>query len=333
MKKQMLSLFTLLALAGCHENSNRNRESEVVSQRYIHKYGYDVSPDEWQSNHYPGQVITTMRNGVTITSTYDDGILDGQTTYTHPHSQTLESVEVYSHGTLAKKTFYDVKGLPEREEQHLSPSRLRVTSWYKLGSPRSVEEYQDQALVSAEYLNTKNECEARITNGFGDRITRSSKGHLISSEKIEEGFVSLRKTFHENGTPRSIITFAGGTIHGEKRVFAESGEPVSVEAYVNGQPHGSCSYYQNGTKYLEVSYNHGFKHGPERFFMDGTKLIEENQWIGGKRHGQSIVYLDGQTKREWFYNNDQVSKNKYNELLQRERDIAIQTERANNRPM
>lgn len=325
----MLSLFTLLALAGCHDNNNRSRESEVVSQRYIHKYGYDVSPDEWQNNHYPGQVITTMRNGVTITSTYDDGFLDGPTTYTHPHSQTLESVEIYSHGILTKKTFYNVKGLPVREEQHLSPSRLKMTSWYKLGSPRAVEEYQDQALASAEYFNTKNECEARVTNGQGERLTRDPKGLLLSSEKIEEGFVTMRKTFHKNGTPSSIVSFAGGTYHGEKRVFAESGEPVSIENYYKGQPHGVCSYFQNGVLYLEVSYNSGFKHGPERFYMDGTKLIEENQWVAGKRHGVSIVYLDGQTKREWFYNNEMVSKNKYDELLQRERDIAIQLERAN----
>ncbi len=248
----MLPLFVLIALAGCNNNSSRSRESEVVSQRYIHKYGYDVSPDEWQSNHYPGQVITAMRNGVTITSTYEDGILHGPTTYTHPHSQTLESLEVYSHGTMAKKTIYDVKGLPEREEQYLSPSRLKVISWYKQGSPRSSEEYCDSALVSAEYFNTKNECEARISNGYGERITRDRSGRLLSNERIDEGFVALRKTFHENSTPSSIVSFAGGTQHGEKRLFAEGGEPISVENYINGQKDGLCTYYQNGAKYLEI---------------------------------------------------------------------------------
>ena len=89
MKKQTPALMTLLLIGmfGC----NGKKEDEVVDQLYVHKYGYTVSKEEWSSKNYPGQVITTRQDGVTVTATYEDGKLNGPSTETFPHSQTVET--------------------------------------------------------------------------------------------------------------------------------------------------------------------------------------------------------------------------------------------------
>jgi len=86
MKRSSLFLIPLcnVLLIKC-QTSNKDKNDNVVSQRYIHKYGYDVSKEEWESTGYPGQVVTTLRNGVTLTSSYENGVLHGPTTYTFPH--------------------------------------------------------------------------------------------------------------------------------------------------------------------------------------------------------------------------------------------------------
>ncbi|MEX0962101.1 MAG: hypothetical protein WDZ28_04505 [Simkaniaceae bacterium] len=330
MKKKAYKLMALLAmgLAGCHDYSAQDRSQEVVSQRFIHKYGYDVSQEEWQGNHYPGQVITTMRNGVTITSTYEDGILHGSTTYTYPHSETLESLNIFEGGVLVRKVNYDVKGLPEKEELFFGPDHVKVTCWYKSGPPRCIEEYLDDELIEGDYFTLHNESESRVTKGYGERIIRDSDGWLWGKEIIDEGHIALRESFHPNGTLHSSIPFAGGTIHGEKRVFGSTGEPVSIETYQNGYLSGPASYFQNGVKYLELSFKEGRKNGVERYYIDGSKLVEECNWSDGLRHGLSIVYLDGMTKKEWYFANERVTKSKFDELIDRDRAIAIMNERA-----
>ena len=118
MKKFLFSLPIAagLVLAGCGGN---NGNAQVISKRYIHKYGYAVSQSEWDSNNYPGQVITNLRNGVTITATYEGGILHGPSTHTHPHSQTVQYYYLYNFGDLKKEVkplmigvqlFLDMKG-------------------------------------------------------------------------------------------------------------------------------------------------------------------------------------------------------------------------------
>ena len=330
MKRTFILIAPLLGLlvSGCSGDSKKSRSDEVVSQRFIHKYGYDVSSQEWQASNYPGQVITTMRNGVTITSTYADGVLNGPTTYTYPHSQTLESLNIFENGELKRKVMYDVKGLPDSEQHFYKPGHVKVTAWYKTGTPRSIEEYADDLLIEGEYFTVQNETEARVERGFGHRMSRNREGFLLSKEKIDEGQVSLRETFHANGTPHIITPYAGGAINGEKRVFAATGEPVSIEYFIEGRLNGIATYFQNGCKYLEVGFKQGLRNGLERYFIDGVKLVEENEWNEGKRHGLSIVYLDGMSKKEWFYNDERVTKHKFDDLCERERTIAIMNERA-----
>ena len=329
MKRKVYPIFCLLALlaSGCQE-PKKQKNDEVLSERYIHKYGYDVARDDWEMSNYPGQVITTMRNGVTITSTYEDGVLHGETTHTHPHSQTLQTRDVFERGNLTHRIGYDVKGVPLQEEQFLSPTRVKITSWYKNGSPKSIETYEDRDLFAGDYYSLENEKESNIEHGFGERVTRNREGLLLTKEQVQEGQVCQRETFHSNGTPHILCSFAGGAIHGTKKIFASTGEPLSIEEHQAGRLDGLSTHFQNGVKYLEVAFRNGFKEGMEKYYVDGENLVEETEWHDGKRHGLSTVYLDHMRRKEWFYNDEKVTKLKFDELCDRERTIAIMNERA-----
>lgn len=329
MKRLIPLVLPLIALfaVGCH-NSNQDKNEQVVSKRYIHKYGYDVSKEEWETATYPGQVITTLRNGITVTSSYEDGILHGATTHTYPHSQTTESLNIYERGNLVKKTSYNIRGVPHKEETFLSPSHFKITTWYASGTPLSIEEYHNTELLEGEYYNTNNEVAYRVSKGSGMRVIRDQHEQVIAKESIEGGFPVLRETFHPHGIPHTMTPLSGGKIHGERRVFALSGEPISSENYKRDALHGESTYFQNGYRYLEVSYKDGRKHGTERHYVDGETLVEETQWYEGQKHGSSIVYFDGMSKARWYYNNTPVAKERYRELIEQEENIAIMNDRA-----
>ncbi len=316
-----------LFIFGC-QNSSKDQNENVVSKRYIHKYGYDVSKEEWDATGYPGQVITTLRNGVTVTASYEDGILHGPTTYTFPHSHTTESLNIFERGNLVKKISYDIRGIPQKEQIFLSPSHVKTTKWFQTGTPLSVEEYHNNELLEGEYYNEKNETEHRVIKGNGTRVTRDQHENIVAKETIANGFPVLRETFHPHGIPHTIIPLSGGKIHGEKKVFAPTGEPISLESYHLDTLHGPAVYYQNGCRYLEINYRDGYKDGKERHFVDGETVVEETEWMEGQKHGPSIVFFDGMSRTQYYHNNQAVSKEKYRELCEIEENIAIMNDRA-----
>jgi antitoxin component YwqK of YwqJK toxin-antitoxin module len=300
-----------ILMAGCR---NSNEEDNVVSQRYIHKYGYAVSKEEWDAKNYPGQVITTLRNGITVTATYENGVLHGPSTYTYPHSQTVEAYLVYNHGNLVKEMKYDNKGMPSNEKAWFSPSRYTLTLWYTEGSPLSIEEYSNEELMEGRYFTLSNETEGRVEKGNGLRVVRNQQGILVSKDVIEGGFIAKREAFYPNGSPESVTHYSRGQLHGEKKLFAQSGEPTLIEEWVNGKLHGKCTYFNNGTKEVEISYLNGLKNGQEIHYIDGAQILEETLWENGKKHGASTFYISGEAKTSWFYDGKQVSVKRFEEL-------------------
>lgn len=329
MKMKLLSMAGLLlvGLCGC-DNAKKSKQTDVVSQRYIHKYGYDVSKDEWNENRYPGQIVTTLKNGITISSTYEDGMLHGPTSCSYPYSQTLESLQIYDRGNLVKKTTFDIKGIPHKEEIFLSPTHVKAKFWYNTGTPMCIEERLDDALIEGDYFTLHNELESKVENRMGTKTIRGQDGTLLAKETIEDGVVTARETFYPNNTPHTFVSFYNNLLHGEKRVFGPAGEPILVENYECGELQGPATYYQNGYKYQETAFRHGNKHGIERQYIDGDTLVEETEYHDGLKHGPSTFYSDGFSKTEWYYNNEFVSKAKFEELIEREKMIAAMHERA-----
>lgn len=325
MKRHLFILMsgTAFILSGCvHDN---NDKTSVISKRYIHKYNYPVPKEEWQKHNYPGQVITNLSDGVTVTATYENGKLHGPTTYTFAHSQSIEKCIVYNQGQKVKETSYNSNSMPLQEWIQLSPQRYSLTSWYVEGCPMMVEEYAGNELIEGQYFTALNEIETRVEKGDGIRISRDQTGTLLSKEVIEDGYTVKKETYYPNGAPESIAYYALGKLNGNKQKFTANGEPLALEEWVNGQLHGKATYFRNGNRYLEISYLSNQKNGTERHYTDGDLLTQEIHWENDLKHGSTIYYADSDIQQQWFYAGQLVSKNKfdlYNQKDQMAADIS-----------
>ena len=306
----LLGVLTLL----CTSCERKPQESDVVSQKYIHKYGYAVSKEEFDANHYPGQVITMLKNGVTVTATYENGVLHGPSTHTFPNSQTVQFYFMYNEGNLAKLVVYDVSGLPVREEIQLSPTRYTTTLWYKSGSPLCIEEYAQQELVEGQYFTLNNDLESQVSKGKGTRVRRDAEGVLLHRDLIDGGLVAQSETFYPNGSPESIAYYQKGLLHGERRSFTSTGEPLAIQEYLHGKLHGKSTFFKNGVRDHEISYINGMKNGLEIHFIDGATVSQEILWENDKRQGPAKFYMDGIAHVEYFYDGKLVSESKWKEL-------------------
>lgn len=310
MMYSVLSALTLM-LVGC---GHKVQDEGVVSQRYVHKYGYAVSKGEFENRKYPGQVITLLKNGVTQTSAYENGVLHGVTTYTFPHSQTVESYYVYNQGNLTKEIKYDISGMPTLEKVQLSPTRYSLTLWYGNGTPLSTEEYVGEELMEGQYYTTNNDVEARVEKGKGVRVRRDANGVLLCRDQIAEGYMTKHEEFYPTGAPKSILYYHKNKLHGEQSTFTASGEPLTTQEYVNGKLHGKETCYKNGAKYLETHYLDGLKNGLEIHYVDGNMISQEILWVDDKQHGPTKYFVDGIAHTEFYYNGDRVSESKWKQL-------------------
>lgn len=311
---------TAVILSGCvHDNSDK---TSIISKRYIHKYGYPVPKEEWQEHNYPGQIITALSDGVTVTATYESGKLHGPTTYTFPHSQAIEKCIVYNQGQKVKETSYNSHSMPLQEWIQLSPQRHSLTTWYAEGCPMMVEEYAGNELIEGQYFTTLNETESRVEKGYGTRISRDQMGILLAKELIEEGYTIKKETYYSNGAPESIAHYSLGKLNGDKQTFTTNGEPLAIEEWVNGQLHGKATYFRNGNRYLEISYLNGQKNGIERHYIDGDSLSQEISWENDLKHGATIHYIDSDIQQQWFYAGERVSKKKFDDYNQMDQMVA-----------
>jgi antitoxin component YwqK of YwqJK toxin-antitoxin module len=315
MKKSHFIVFPLIALTlmSCSDSEKK----QIISQRYVHKYGYDVSKEEWKAEVYPGHVLTTLRDGKTITEPYEDGLLHGSKTETYPHSQTIQTLEQYERGNLVKRVSYNIRGVPQKEEMYRAENHVLVTTWYPNGTPKSNEEFRDNILISGQYLNTSNETDSRIENGTGERTVRNQSGDVLAKEVFNNYLLTYVETYYPNNTPHTTTSYENNLLHGEKKEFAMTGEPLSAEFYYKGLKHGLATYYQNGYKYAEVPYVHGLKNGVERHYIDGDIVVEETEYHDGIKQGSSILYCDGSAKTTWYFENQIVSRSKYEQLMDR----------------
>jgi antitoxin component YwqK of YwqJK toxin-antitoxin module len=308
--KSLLAFLGLLA-CGCHQNKT---ESDVVSQRYVHKYGYSVPKQEWETGNYPGQVITTLRDGITITATYEGGLLHGSSTHTYPHSQIIETYYLYNQGNLVKEIVYDIKGIPLREVIQLSPTRHTQTLWYEDGSPLSIEEYVGRELLEGQYFTLTNELDSSVEKGNGLRTRKNREGSLLSRDSIESGYMVKREAFYPNGAPEALSYYHMDQLHGEQKNFAESGEPLSIVEWVHGELNGKCTYFKNGAKFLEISYLNNEKNGLQVNYTPDGIISQETLWENNKRHGPTTYHVDGNLHTEWYYDGREVSYEEFNSL-------------------
>lgn len=307
MKRYLLALIPFLLISCSRPCCNR----EIVSETYVHKYGVELPADDWSDRGEHGIVIRTLTSGVKVCEVYSAGLLDGDSTYTFPHSEVIQRVESYAMGGLFKVSENNHSGTPIKETRYLSPTERIVTVWYGNGTPQSIEHYNDRFLRKGEYFTTANQIESSVENGEGVRIVRDAYGQLVSRDTITGGDLVLSSTFYPNGTIYAVIPYSRGIIQGQKRTFLPSGEPITVEEWKNNQQSGVSQEFINGEVTALVPYVNGVKEGLERRYRNGNQVVEEISWRKGQRFGPSSTFVEGNIKTDWYIKDKQVNKATY----------------------
>lgn len=300
----------LTALSLIATSCVQHRYSDVVDETYLHKYGVEVPADYWTESGQHGAVISTRNDGVVVTKSYTAGILDGETTYTYPHSDKIQKKEMYDQAKLVKELDYFHDGTPQHEIVYTLPTQMReVTFWYTTGAPKSHEWYDGDSLLSGEYYNSTNQRDSFVDNYEGTRVNRDDYGQLISQDTIQRGQLVLSTTFHSNGSPKEMIPYQNGVVEGYKRTFHPGGEPNTLEQWSRGLQNGITIVYQNGEKYAEVPYVNGNKSGVERQYKDGTIVVKEISWDKDNMHGPSKTYVGNTiSKVDWYFRGKPTTK-------------------------
>lgn len=298
-----------LFLTGCG-----NVTSDILSQQFVHKYGFNLSEQEWEERAKDGQAITVLKDGIRIARSYENGQLHGITTYTFPHSSIVERLLSYDHGILLKEVLHDARGIPIREEAYEFDNRTVITLWDQNGSPLSIEKYEDESLVEATYYTPEHELEARVESGNGERVRRDRTGLLICRDKIENGALAKRTSYHPNGQIHTVSHYRNFQLHDEQLKYTASGKPLMALQWNHGVLEGPKVIYRNGVKISEIPYVNGLKHGTERHFDDFGYLTTEIQWQNDKKHGATRFHTDETIFTEWFYRGQMVNEEKFREM-------------------
>ena len=291
---------------------------QVVSQTFVHKYGFETSEEEWDARDREGQVVTTLKNGVKISKSYENGKLHGLTTHTFPHSSTIEKCLVYHQGALLKESVNDPAGIPIREEAHGFDNHTLITLWDERGVPLSVEDYEGDILMEGKYYTPEHELEAAVERGSGARTKRDRTGLLISRDEIENGALVSRTTYHPNGAIQMISHYADFQLHGTQLKYTASGKPLMETNWDQGVLHGLKIIYRNGNKVATIPYVKGKKEGTEFHYDDLGSLIAEIDWKEDQKHGATRLHSEETTDTEWFFKGQSVNAEKFKTLQTRQ---------------
>lgn len=300
----------LLATTGCQTNSCRD---EVVCETYVHRYGVPLQANDWSARGQHGQVVSTRRDGVVVSKTYESGILQGETTYTFPHREVIQRKEVYCQGELSQASSYYPNGMPQQQIIYDSGNHS-MTAWYEGGVPQCKEEYEQGHLVRGSYYNLSNHEESRVEDREGTRTRRDAYGQLISVDSIQNGQMTMCTTYHPNGTPAALTPYVNGVVEGKRRTFTVGGEPATIEEWTNNTQHGNTEIFDNGEKCADMPYINGRPHGVEYRYRDNDTVVQRRNWIQGKKHGPCYNYVGNTTQTDWYFQGRQVNKPTYDML-------------------
>lgn len=319
MRRPSIFLSCAALLTSCGMSGDGN---SVVSQQYVHKYGFEISQAEWEAREQDGKEVLLLDNGVKVTRSFENGILHGSSTFTFPHSDVVEKLHVYDNGTLLKQLVNDSSGLPIREEAYGFDDRLTVTLWDEKGVPLSIEEYENDALLEGSYYTPDHVLEAKVEGGLGERIKRDRAGLLLSRDSIVQGAMAARTTYHPSGQIHTISHYEDGQLQGEQLKFTATGRPLMALNWDHGTLHGTKIVFRNGQKVAEIPYQHGVKEGVEFHYDDLGYLTAEITWRQDKRHGPTLLHNDQTTETEWFFEGTSVSAERFQRLENNEMMVA-----------
>lgn len=315
----LLLLSALILAASCQKNQS---DDELVCETFVHKYGFETSKKDWEERERDGKVVSKLKSGVSISTSYENGQLHGPSTKTFPHSAIIENETIYDHGEMLREKTFDTSGVPIQEKAYEYDDRIVVSSWDESGVPISIEEYENDLLMEGKYYTPEHELEASVAQGFGDRTKRDRKGLLLASESIENGRVARRTTFHPNGNTHTITHYKEGKLHGLESKFTSFGQPLMELNWNMGILDGPKIVYRNGYQVAVIPYINGKKEGVEIHYDDLGNLTAEIPWKSNKKHGVSKLFSEESTESEWFFRGKKVPEERFRVLFEREQIVS-----------
>jgi antitoxin component YwqK of YwqJK toxin-antitoxin module len=300
---------SLLLCASCQRVSH-----DVVSETYVHRYGVQLPQEDWTARGQSGQVVSVRKDGVVETCSYESGVLHGECTYTYPHREVVQNRVHYEQGSLAKEVENYPNGAPKSQTVHADENSSEITYWYENGVPKAHEIYQNGLLITGEYFTSTHEKESAVDDYHGVRVNRDPYGQIVSKDTIEQGLLTRRTTYHNNGAPQSITPYVNGKIEGQRMTYHPAGEPDTIETWVCGVQQGNTEVYLTGEKIADVPYRNGRKGGVERRYREGQVLVEQITWVQGIQHGPAISYVGTEPNTDWYFQGRKVSKSAYDAL-------------------
>jgi antitoxin component YwqK of YwqJK toxin-antitoxin module len=319
MKRIPMFLISCALITSCQTNSSID---QVISQTYVHKYGFETSEQDWELREKDGQVVSMLKNGVKVSRSYENGVLHGPSTHTFPHSSIVEKLLVYDQGTLLKEQINDAAGMPIREDVYEFDNRKVTTLWDSKGVPLSIEEYDGESLAEAKYYTPEHELEASVIAGDGERVKRDREGLLISRDEIRNGVMTCRSTYHPNGGVHTVSHYDNYQLHGSQTKFTASGRPLMELTWNHGILDGTKVIYRNGSKVAVIPYVKGQKHGVEFHYDDLGNLTAEIEWRNDKKHGTTKLHSEDFTETEWFFKGQSVNADKFKVLESRDKIVS-----------
>lgn len=301
-----------LVLGGCARRLHNPHE--VLDQTYIHPYGVPVEENNWQSQGSSGQVVSTLKSGVVVTKTFSGGILEGETSYTFPHSELIEKREIYSNNVIQKETNFHRNGTPSYQIEYTSPGTQKILTWYDNGATQCSEILENGLIAQGEYFDLTHRLDSRIDNANGFRTRRDAFGNREGVDSVVNGEMILTKTFHQNGTVKEEIPYVKGRVEGQLKTYLPDGVPVSLETWVNGQKTGTTRLFENGEIVADVPYMNGSKEGIEKRYRNGKIVVAEISWVENNLHGPYVSYVGEVTKTDYFYQGNSVSRSVYDKM-------------------
>ncbi len=129
-----------------------------------------------------------------------------------------------------------------------------------------------------------------------------ASGCANNTESVQEN-VKVKKSFYEDGTVRSELSFKDGKKNGVGITYYQNGEVRSEFNYVDGKKEGkNKNYYQEGGLSSDVNYSNDKKHGSYiKYYKTGVTYVD-CYYENGKLHGERTVYSrEGKVKSVMKY--------------------------------
>ncbi len=290
----------------------------VVSEKFVHKYGFVVSKQEWEERGEEGQKISLLENGIEINRSYQEGLLHGPCTYTFPYSSQTRREEIYDQGDLLSVKFFDRQGIPVYEETFLIDNIKEISYWDKNGAPIAVEKYQGPLLSEGVYYTPFHEVEGKVAKGGGLRTLRDRDGVLLYQDRMEKGFLRQRTTYHPNGKVHQVIHYENYLPQGRKEEFTFLGNLRMISHWDKGILHGEKIDFREGRKFRRSLYNKGTLEGVQDRFDEEENLVQKTPFHEGKKHGEALALEKNEWKSSWFFQGKLVSEERFFQLEQKE---------------